>query len=879
MGKRRSGGLTTRPSPRSASVQKQGPAPRRAFTGYLPGEVIEHALLTGEQNESLRDYFGSAVYEWLRDLAREAQSGTAGRGSRVLIIPDILGSLLSVSKSGFVNQLWFDPVEIALGRLTSLSKPGQDRCQARGVISFAYLAMKFRLRIAGFDADFYPYDWRRGFAELGRDLAKAIHNEGRPLALVAHGAGGLVARAALIQRVHFVSKLVMLGTPNYGTFAAVQLLRGTHPVLRNLARLDQSHTANELSSKVFTAFPALYEMLPQREKFPPLNLFDPWIWPPDHPRPRSDYLAAARTAHRHLAPADHRFYLVAGVDQDTVTGVALRGTDFEYSVTAEGDGMVPLQSALLEGIAGAQTYFVGDSHGAMPGNAAVQRAVEDLLGSGRTSALPNHARPARKVMRLVREADLQEQARTERATGDYGSAWLREMLASVVAPVTNPSGKSSGSTGLANPWAGRQKRRFDLNLARGTIVGVDARVYVLSILKEVPPRGQARVLDQRMRGTLQDLADRRMISGNEGQIFAIPVGRNLLPAEVLAFVGLGSFDQFNTEVLQRVAEGLVRTLASSGVDEFATVLIGSGTGQSTSSLVENMFVGFFRALADVDPYGRFRGLTVCEPDSVRYDAIRETLYRLSATPLFEGLDVIFQELELPPPQVMPVTHRPALPEPGYLLVRGVESGAGIEVRVSLLSAGIDAATVSQIRKVRRVDADRLLDAYSVGRGSGALGAGMAESFVGDLVSHQLLRMRDRSLIVVHDQFMGRLPWESLRIDDWEPATEAGLARNWTGGELPVATYSQERRRGEDLRVLLVVDPTRDLPGAQREAERVLALGKQMPALRITLLSGEQATRAAVISELRSQAWDVLHYSGHAFLDPGIRGALWSPSPR
>ena len=56
--------------------------------------------------------------------------------------------------------------------------------------------------------------------------------------------------------------LVLLGTPNCGSFAAVQAVRGTYAVVRRLAQLAARASAEELAAQVFNTFPSLYDLLP-----------------------------------------------------------------------------------------------------------------------------------------------------------------------------------------------------------------------------------------------------------------------------------------------------------------------------------------------------------------------------------------------------------------------------------------------------------------------------------------------------------------------------------------------------------------------------------------------------------------------------------------
>jgi pimeloyl-ACP methyl ester carboxylesterase len=406
------------------------PSLSKERTGFeLPAETIERALLTGESSSVLEDYFGQENYSQLRDLAREASTRSLRGGPRVLILPGIMGSRLA--KKGLLNLddvLWVNPVEIAIGRLMALKLNGAASAYHEGgAILLAYLKLKLRLRVAGFDADFFAYDWRRSLANLGQSLAEAIKNETAPhLSLVAHSMGGLVARAAFsssAQARDKVSQLVMLGTPNYGSFAPAQAFRATYDVVQKIARLDLQHSAEELAGQVFNTFPGLYEMLPSPEKFSTLDLYDIRSWPKKGPGPRPKLLTAVKQVIDRLAPADSRFFLIAGVNQDTVTGLHLENGEFQYEVSLDGDGTVPLAFARLAGIPDGQTYYVEESHGSLPNNGAVERAVSDLLSLGKTTVLPNQPPAVSRASRMVSEAELKGDggARTQgRGTGVGG---------------------------------------------------------------------------------------------------------------------------------------------------------------------------------------------------------------------------------------------------------------------------------------------------------------------------------------------------------------------------------------------------------------------------------------------------------------------------
>lgn len=68
---------------------------------------------------------------------------------------------------------------------------------------------------------------------------------------------------------------------------------------------------------------------------------------------------------------------------------------------------------------------------------------------------------------------------------------------------------------------------------------------------------------------------------------------------------------------------------------------------------------------------------------------------------------------------------------------------------------------------------------------------------------------------------------------------------------------------EDVRILMVVDPTGDLPYSAGEAAQIAARLEHVGRIRLHTLTGASATRDAILETLETQAFDVVHFSGHA----------------
>jgi len=282
--------------------------------------------------------------------------------------------------------LWLDPLDIGLGRLTELHLRGHDEIVPLGVVLYSHLRLKLQLRARGFTAKFHDYDWRRDIAELGRSLAERI--QGEPcdrVMIVAHSMGGLIGRAALRDpALRKVQRLILLGTPNSGSFAPLQALRGTYAVVRKIAQLVNRGSAELLSNRIFSSFPSLYQMLPTSACSDGLDLFDSRQWPASGPRPDSQLLRQARAAHDRLARDDERMLAIVGIGQETVTSAMRRKDDFIYTVTRHGDGTVPALSAALPG---SRNFFAAVPHSELTRDRVVAAAICDLLRHGTTRRL------------------------------------------------------------------------------------------------------------------------------------------------------------------------------------------------------------------------------------------------------------------------------------------------------------------------------------------------------------------------------------------------------------------------------------------------------------------------------------------------------------
>lgn len=368
---------------------------------------IETMLVSGEHRQELAAYFGAAEYQDLARLARRAQRvGIKEAHPHVMVLPGILGSQLGIARPRPLpnDVLWLDPIDIQVGRLGLLGLDAGAPITALGVVLYSHLKLRLRLRAAGFGVTLHAYDWRLGIEDSAASFAQRLREQGaRRLAIVAHSMGGLVSRAALaLPGLEHVERVVLLGTPNLGSFAPVQALRGTYAVVRKIARLDAATTAERLTEEVFNSFPSLYQMVPLGGG-KGADLLHPSAWPDSGPALRLPLLERARRFREGLVPPDDRFVAIAGVGQETVTKASKGRDGFVYRITRHGDGTVPAASAALPG---AHTYYTNTAHSDLTRDAHVASAIVDLLREGVTRRLPSRWRSNSRAEARVSDREL-----------------------------------------------------------------------------------------------------------------------------------------------------------------------------------------------------------------------------------------------------------------------------------------------------------------------------------------------------------------------------------------------------------------------------------------------------------------------------------------
>ena len=371
-----------------------------------------------EEERLLRLHLGAERYGRLRGLALRSGGRRGLKQGNIVVLHGIMGGELTVNVDGKSQYVWMSFPRLVFGAAGWLRMSGLDKSlydvEATGILKKWYAEMLLGLA-QDWNVQAFWYDWRRDLRESADVLHERINawfGADAPVHLVGHSMGGLVARTFILQHAdrwkrawdtkgkgRAGGRLVMLGTPNHGSFAIPQICTGVESSVRKLIIADLKHNASELVGIVNT-FPGSYQMLPSPAVLPKME-------PLYHAGTYGAFgvlqalLDNARDHHKRLLPVvdGERMIYVAGYNRRTFNGIrdmsALATID-TYSTTLEGDGTVPHQLGFLEQNGRRiPTYFADASHGDLPNDASVIGATRQILETGTCAFLTQTVPAAR----------------------------------------------------------------------------------------------------------------------------------------------------------------------------------------------------------------------------------------------------------------------------------------------------------------------------------------------------------------------------------------------------------------------------------------------------------------------------------------------------
>ena len=842
---------------------------------------LEKALMeTGDDAGAFRPIALSAP---VREVARRSFRGTDSEPRPVVfVLPGIMGTHLKVGD----DRVWADPLGLALGGLRRLRINATD-VEPDALMARAFLDLIEFLEQGGHEAIPFPYDWRLSILEESRRLgdaisAKLVETESSkvPVRIIAHSMGGIVARAMIAQQPSVWealtarpgSRLLMLGTPNGGSYVIPRAVLGREKIVRQLALLDLRHHRRKVI-EIVSRFKGLLELLPvdgnqdffKLDIWKTLQSHDNGRWV----RPKQDDLREAGRLREVLdaSPIDpDRMMYVAGQAPSTPVSVEIEDGEVVFRGTPEGDGRVPWRSGPLASVP--TWYMYGVKHGDLAAHRRSFRAIDDLLREGHTDRLPT--RPP--TVRGAGETFVLSESDPDQAVDVFPDRVELEAAAIGTEPAIVEKAEE--------PPIRVQVAHGDLAFALSPVA--------VGHYQGDPIVSAEKVLDHQLGGRLASRHQLDQYPGPTGTYeIVLDPDPDAKPGGAIV-IGLGEIGRLTRGALSSsFANAALGYAIQSAEDpnrkddghleiEMVSLLIGSSeAGISIDDSIEAMLNGVSlanRKLGEVKEYaGRVRisGLSIVELfEDTAVEALR-TVRRLaknSTRPI-----VVAQQLRLLDGGRRRIFVRPDtdwwLPLVIQADVRPGEETSAAEIAPLKFTVIGDRAR----SEVTSTDIDRRLvdgmieSAMKTQRSDPKAGQTLFELLVPNELKHFAAEQRD--LVLVVDDQAARYPWELL-IDRFG-GTDALSLRSGMIRRLTTSQYRAQVITPTDRRALVIGDPPSDLPpltGAQDEARAVEAMLSEggfatVSEIRPTPTSQKTMT-ATILNALMTHDYRVVHLAGH-----------------
>ncbi len=864
----------------------------------------------------------------------------AERKPVLLLLPGIMGSELGPARGD--TPAWLSMGGLLGGGLTRLELGAYDPTRGRyaaelsatGLMALSYenlmVAAQESFNVLGF-----AFDWRQPIADSGARLQALLVQldrwaaaRGLPVHVVAHSMGGLVARHALFNSgspgdalwqglKQRGSRLLMLGTPNKGSYSPAQLLLRQHGLTSTLAKAARKVGDDDLA-RYGAHFEGLLAMLPQTADPAFGDLFEAAAWRKVQVAdsattpPAAEALANVARFVRGFADsyerlcADPNVLYVAGTG-DTVVRMrpaanpwqqlpgdsgAAPAAGVEFVTELAGDGTVPWTSTLRP----ERTWYAPCEHGTLADHKSSFAAYFELLRAGRTQRLP-------------------QQQPVKRGSGPVERVWRAP--AAPLLPATDAA--------LQALFFGRDIERRDGDLpaldpiqVRVVHGGLDYARFPLLVghYQDEAPSGASKRVDEKLGGQLQLAIDLRLFSGAARTAHYLrPSVRDDhapdYPGAIL--LGLGQVGELTPGVLaETVTRGVLRyafehvtrdpfVSPQGPIDLFlSAVLIGTHVQAVTvRDSLAGLLYGAWRAAQLLQ--GRFRW----RPEGVRIREIE--IIEIEETIALDTAYELRRLLKRPEWQER-VRWSPELLEERAGGLRGYRPGRSDSIwqRLVIKNEALGGLSFELIGERARVEATRVqsdvdsltkfVDRICDGK---ALGTDRisdpADPRLGGVLFQMLLPIElkdrlanlDNTVLVVNDR-TARYPWELLspplrgREDGDQPrpfAVHAGMVRQRTAED-----FRRIPQMPTDFDALIVgapstagwVDALRkplrfsDLQGARLEAEAVRdLLASDGRAWRQTVLLGETTTFEQVRFALLEKPYRLIHLCGHGVVEQWV----------
>lgn len=416
--------------------------------------------------------------------------------------------------------------------------------------------------------------------------------------------------------------------------------------------------------------------------------------------------------------------------------------------------------------------------------------------------------------------------------------------------------------------ASADKATVEVELCLGNIVDADCDVYVVALFDNVSPissNGAPLAIDKAVNGRVSALAQGGRFVAELGNVTLTPIPAGSGLTGEIALAGLGTAASFGPHVIEQVGSAIGEAVAKSGLKRVAAVPIGANIGLDVSLIAKRFVTGFVKGFGSVDHVGQAVCLLrLCELGSELLGPLKSGL---DAVPGSVGAARTVVQLERLPNRVLapvvPHAATRARVTPLYIFVDATSENYSYTVL-----APEPGASIPRYDKAISAPAFDELEAALSGENTITVQQGeqVAKNFLPDTLAGIIQAAAEQAepIVFVLDQDSSKVPWEAMHIGGKSPILAGGVSRlHKSNPKRNVCTLRREA--GEVLRLLVIEDPANNLPGAKLEGRQLAELfAGRLGA--VTVLAGENATKANVRDAMFGNEFDIVHYAGHADFD-------------
>ncbi len=808
-----------------------------------------------------------------RAIARTVPRGrVSGEVPTVFILPGLSGSHLAVDG----NRVWVDPFDLVRGKFTRLEFDAAD-VTAQEIVAGTYGDLADYLSDTH-EVIPFPYDWRRSVLENGRILAglvdERLRNTDQPVRIIAHSMGGVVFRGMAAEspdvwdrmKSREGSRVLMLGTPNRGSWSIPRIFARQDRLIKTLAAADLRHDHDELLD-VLRRFQGMLELLPldADNRVPEdamwtgfrASLGDKWK------RPSKEIVKKAQQTWEMLSDKGleptHVFYIAGHADETPadvkIDNDADKKKKIRFFSTSQGDGQVPWDTGIPEAI---KHWFVDAVHGDIPDHQPAFEGMREVLETGNTHLL------------------------STRPSISRGETGLREMLPDQIeiypgeeAIYSAAMGKAADDRRLRKP----ELRRLKVSVMHGNLCFTRTPLAVGHYQGDTIVSAEA-ALDTRLNNRLSKRLQLNIYPGplmSNEILFRLP--DDVFPGAII--VGLGEVgiltsgsltDTFREAVLRFVVTGMECNSFKNGSIKLSSLLIGTGAGGIAP---RDAITSMLRAITQANhllagpAYNidhTVEAITFMELYEDVVVRAQHSLLGIAELPEFKDAIDVEPCVEVGEGGLRRVYYEE---DPDWWQRLRIESNRDGSMKFTALTSG-GARTEMRTQPIQKRSVEPFLKAMTRDTSmTSKAGRTLFELLIPREFKAHAADKQDLVLIV--DEGTAIYPWELLEYagydGDESMAKKSGLIRQLASHDSDLAIICNNRR------ALVIGDPLIDdedfieLPSAQKEAATVHKLlmdnGYELPQESALI---KKPTGSEILTALMTDEYQILHLAGHGVVD-------------